>query len=96
MVTKFDFGLFWVSIDRLWSVTWSIHYRNNNSGRKSLLVIFVTWIYVNVMWLPAFIYDRKHNLDGVGECAWEPTQNLHSVSCGHLDVDFSILILVFF
>ena len=67
-------------MDRLWSVSWSLHYRNNNSGRKSLYIIIFTWIYVNAMWLPAFIYDRIYNLDGPGGCGWEPRENLKSVS----------------
>lgn len=67
------------SLDRFWSVTWTLHYRNNNSGRKSLLIIAITWLYVNTMWLPAFIHDRVTNEYAPGHCEWDTFRNLKSV-----------------
>ncbi len=62
------------SIDRLWSVTWSVHYRNHNSGFKSFCIIISTWVYVLTLWLPAFTYDRIYNPDEPGICFWNSTR----------------------
>lgn len=47
----FDYGMTFasvftltaISLDRLWSVTWSLHYRNHNSKKKTLVAIGVVW-----------------------------------------------------
>jgi len=67
--------VWFIRIDRLWSVTWTLHYRVNNSGWKSLYIIAATWIYVLIFWIPAFVWDRIHNQEKVGECGWEVANN---------------------
>ena len=37
------FTLLAISVDRLWSVTWSIHYRNHNNKKKVTLAIGAVW-----------------------------------------------------
>lgn len=63
------------SVDRLWSVTWSLHYRNYNSGRKSLYIILGTWCLVALIWLPPFLYDRFVNDYNEGDCYWDTVLN---------------------
>ncbi|KAK3860850.1 hypothetical protein Pcinc_033122 [Petrolisthes cinctipes] len=64
-----------ISVDRLWSVTWSLHYRNHNSGQKSAMIIVATWCIVALVWLPPFIYDRVVNSYSDGDCFWDPVLN---------------------
>ncbi|XP_076061486.1 alpha-1A adrenergic receptor-like isoform X1 [Oratosquilla oratoria] len=64
-----------ISIDRFWSVTWTLHYRNHNSGRKSLYIILMTWVIVSCIWLPAFIYDRIVHDYAPGDCFWDSEKN---------------------
>ncbi|XP_068225027.1 uncharacterized protein [Palaemon carinicauda] len=68
-----------ISLDRLWSVTWSLHYRNHNSGKKSLLIILGTWVWVAVIWLPPFFYDRAVHEYGPGICYWDTVLNKNLV-----------------
>ena len=37
------FTLVAISLDRNWSVTWSIHYRTHNTKKKTILVIIAIW-----------------------------------------------------
>ena len=32
-----------ISIDRLWAITWSIHYRHNNTKKKALISVAIIW-----------------------------------------------------
>jgi len=32
-----------ISIDRLWSIKWSIHYRNHNTKKKAAVIVVVVW-----------------------------------------------------
>ena len=32
-----------ISIDRLWSIKWSIHYRNHNTKKKAAAIVVVVW-----------------------------------------------------
>jgi len=32
-----------ISIDRLWSIKWSIHYRNHNTKKKAGIIVVVVW-----------------------------------------------------
>ena len=32
-----------ISIDRLWSIKWSIHYRNHNTKKKAAIIVLVVW-----------------------------------------------------
>ncbi|MPC69843.1 Alpha-2B adrenergic receptor [Portunus trituberculatus] len=70
------------SIDRLWSVTWSLHYRNHNSTRKSLYIILGTWCLVGFIWLPPFLYDRVVNVYAAGDCYWDTVLNKNLVREG--------------
>ncbi|XP_045104378.1 5-hydroxytryptamine receptor 1-like [Portunus trituberculatus] len=69
-----------ISIDRLWSVTWSLHYRNHNSTRKSLYIILGTWCLVGFIWLPPFLYDRVVNVYAAGDCYWDTVLNKNLVA----------------
>lgn len=37
------FTLVAISLDRLWSVAWSLHYRTHNTTRKTLYIILTVW-----------------------------------------------------
>jgi len=32
-----------ISVDRLWSIKWSIHYRNHNTKKKAAIIVIVVW-----------------------------------------------------
>jgi len=32
-----------ISIDRLWSIKWSIHYRNHNTKKKAGIIVLIVW-----------------------------------------------------
>jgi len=32
-----------ISIDRLWSIKWSIHYRNHNTKKKAVIIVISVW-----------------------------------------------------
>ena len=32
-----------ISIDRLWSIKWSIHYRNHNTKKKAAIIVIIVW-----------------------------------------------------
>jgi len=32
-----------ISADRLWSIKWSIHYRNHNTKKKAAVIVIVVW-----------------------------------------------------
>ncbi|XP_042856222.1 uncharacterized protein LOC122242871 [Penaeus japonicus] len=84
-----------ISLDRLWSVTWSLHYRNNNSGKKSMWIIIATWLYVSVLWFPAFIYDRVLHHYDVGVCFWDTVLNKNLVVyVGMLGYYMPLLVMV--
>ncbi|XP_048252632.1 muscarinic acetylcholine receptor M3-like [Haliotis rufescens] len=68
------FTLVVISLDRFWSVQWSIHYRNHHNKRKTLVVIGIIWLFMLILWLPPCITDRiAHSEPGV--CKWEPSEN---------------------
>lgn len=37
------FTLLVISIDRFWSVSWSLHYRRNNNKKKCVIAIAIVW-----------------------------------------------------
>ncbi|XP_050409341.2 alpha-1A adrenergic receptor-like, partial [Patella vulgata] len=68
------FTLLVISVDRFWSVSWSVHYRANHNKRKSIIAIIAVWAVMVALWLPACIVDRiKNAADKV--CIWEPSLN---------------------
>ncbi|XP_052058942.1 D(2) dopamine receptor-like [Mytilus californianus] len=68
------FTLTAISIDRFWSVTWPIHYRNNSTIKKTIIMIAIVWVCVFTIWTPPFIGDRlNHNEEY--SCIWEPNEN---------------------
>ncbi|ESP02351.1 hypothetical protein LOTGIDRAFT_54386, partial [Lottia gigantea] len=68
------FTLIVISIDRFWSVSWSVHYRTHHKAKKSYISIAVVWSVMIVLWLPACVTDRiKHQRPGM--CIWEPSLN---------------------
>ena len=60
-------------MDRLWAAIQPISYRQHNTTRKSLLIIFLSWVAVHASLLPGLIYDRLYNADHYGkyECFWD-------------------------
>ena len=48
------FTLILISVDRFWSVTWSVHYRRHHSKKKSIIAIVFIW-YVNLFYLANLI-----------------------------------------
>ncbi|XP_069142427.1 alpha-2Da adrenergic receptor-like [Argopecten irradians] len=68
------FTLIVISVDRFWSVTWSVHYRAHHNKRKCIRLIIAVWVFMLVLWLPACIMDRVNNAVP-GECIWEPSHN---------------------
>jgi len=32
-----------ISLDRLWSLKWSIHYRNHNTKKKAAVIVIIVW-----------------------------------------------------
>nr|XP_027232627.1 alpha-1D adrenergic receptor-like [Penaeus vannamei] len=60
-----------------------------------MLIIIATWLYVSVLWFPAFIYDRvlHHYDDGV--CYWDPVLNKNLVVyVGMLGYYLPLLVMV--
>ncbi|XP_060063808.1 beta-3 adrenergic receptor-like [Ylistrum balloti] len=68
------FTLIVISIDRFWSVTWSVHYRAHHNKRKCIRLIIAVWVFMIVLWLPPCVLDRVNNAVP-GECIWEPSHN---------------------
>ncbi|XP_064594836.1 muscarinic acetylcholine receptor M4-like [Liolophura sinensis] len=68
------FTLIAISLDRFWSVTWSLHYRTHHTRKKCLIIIGAIWLFMLVLWLPPCVVDRiRHRKPGV--CIWEPSLN---------------------
>lgn len=38
-----------ISIDRLWSIKWSINYRQNNTKRKAGIIVVIVWLVFTVI-----------------------------------------------
>ncbi|XP_014664243.1 PREDICTED: 5-hydroxytryptamine receptor 1D-like [Priapulus caudatus] len=85
MTTASIFTMLAISMDRLWSVTWSVHYRNNNTTRKTIAIISVVWLLDVILILPAMIVDRVREhpkwsdptLPGFRyDCIWDPARNV--------------------
>ncbi|KAK7484144.1 hypothetical protein BaRGS_00024633, partial [Batillaria attramentaria] len=68
------FTLLAISVDRYWSVRWSVHYRSMKTRRTAVVGIAMTWITMLILWLPPCITDRLAN-SSPGECIWEPSKN---------------------
>ncbi|KAK2188175.1 hypothetical protein NP493_142g03003 [Ridgeia piscesae] len=68
------FTLVAISVDRFWSVQWSLHYRQHNTMRKTTVVIVVIWIAVVVVWLAPCVVDRIRWSEP-NVCKWEPSKN---------------------
>ncbi|XP_060066250.1 beta-2 adrenergic receptor-like [Ylistrum balloti] len=68
------FTLIAISVDRFWSVTWSLHYRAHHNKIKAVRVIVAVWVFTLILWLPACIMDRLNN-SIPNKCVWEPSKN---------------------
>ncbi|XP_033746406.1 beta-3 adrenergic receptor-like [Pecten maximus] len=68
------FTLIAISVDRFWSVTWSLHYRAHHNKIKAVRLIIAVWVSTLVLWLPACIMDRINN-SVPNKCVWEPSKN---------------------
>ncbi|XP_046563713.1 muscarinic acetylcholine receptor M2-like [Haliotis rubra] len=68
------FTLVVISVDRFWSVQWSIHYRHHHNKRKTMVLIGLIWLFMLILWLPPCITDRIANSEP-GVCKWEPSEN---------------------
>ncbi|XP_033746495.1 muscarinic acetylcholine receptor M3-like [Pecten maximus] len=91
------FTLLVISIDRFWSVTWSVHYRAHHNKRKCIRLIIAVWVSMIVLWLPACVMDRVNNAVP-GQCIWEPSNNKEFVfviaTIGHHG-SFAILLICY-
>jgi len=43
MVFASSYMLAAISMDRVWSIKWSIHYRNHNTKKKAAIIVTVVW-----------------------------------------------------
>ncbi|OWF51634.1 beta-3 adrenergic receptor-like [Mizuhopecten yessoensis] len=68
------FTLIAISVDRFWSVTWSLHYRAHHNKIKAVRLIVAVWVSTLLLWLPACIMDRINN-SVPNKCVWEPSKN---------------------
>ncbi|XP_064596148.1 muscarinic acetylcholine receptor M3-like [Liolophura sinensis] len=68
------FTLIAISLDRFWSVTWSLHYRTHHTRKKCLIIIAVIWLFMVILWLPPCVLDRIQNSQPE-VCIWEPSLN---------------------
>ncbi|XP_069142391.1 alpha-2A adrenergic receptor-like [Argopecten irradians] len=68
------FTLIAISVDRFWSVTWSLHYRAHHNKIKAVRLIIAVWVFTLVLWLPACIVDRINNSEP-NKCVWDPSKN---------------------
>ncbi|XP_014671446.1 PREDICTED: 5-hydroxytryptamine receptor 1A-alpha-like [Priapulus caudatus] len=102
------FTMLAISMDRLWSVTWSVHYRNNNTTRKTIAIISVVWLLDVILILPAIIVDRVREhpkwsdptLPGFRyDCIWDPARNVafvYSVMFVCYQVPLVLMIVCYF
>ena len=56
------FTLILISVDRFWSVTWSVHYRRYHSKKKSIMAIVFIW-YVNFGFYSGMIISKNDNYE---------------------------------
>ncbi|XP_014671445.1 PREDICTED: 5-hydroxytryptamine receptor 1D-like [Priapulus caudatus] len=96
-----------ISMDRLWSVTWSVHYRNNNTTRKTIAIISVVWLLDVILILPAMIVDRVREhpkwsdptLPGFRyHCFWDPARNgvfIYSVMVIFIESSLPMIIICY-
>ncbi|OWF53220.1 muscarinic acetylcholine receptor M5-like [Mizuhopecten yessoensis] len=91
------FTLIVISIDRFWSVTWSVHYRAHHNKSKCIRLIIAVWVFMIVLWLPPCVLDRVNNAVP-GQCIWEPSNNKEFViviaTIGHHG-SFAILLICY-
>ncbi|XP_045210976.2 muscarinic acetylcholine receptor M3-like [Mercenaria mercenaria] len=68
------FTLLLISVDRFWSVKWSVHYRKYHTKRKCIISIVCVWLFMLVLWVPPWILDRvRYSKPGI--CFWDPSLN---------------------
>ncbi|XP_053383429.1 muscarinic acetylcholine receptor M5-like [Mercenaria mercenaria] len=68
------FTLILISVDRFWSVKWSVHYRKYHTKRKCIISIVCMWLFMLVLWVPPLILDRvRYSEPGI--CFWDPSLN---------------------
>ncbi|XP_052761676.1 muscarinic acetylcholine receptor M5-like [Mya arenaria] len=72
------FTLILISLDRFWSVTWSQHYRQHHSKRLCLFSIWFVWLFMLVLWVPAWLTDRLRH-SKADQCYWNPALNFEFV-----------------
>ncbi|KAL4217532.1 hypothetical protein ACF0H5_023981 [Mactra antiquata] len=68
------FTLILISLDRFWSVTWSLHYRRYHTKKKSIIAILGVWLFMLVLWIPPWLVDRLRNSQP-DMCYWDPSLN---------------------
>ncbi|KAK7484149.1 hypothetical protein BaRGS_00024638 [Batillaria attramentaria] len=71
------FTILAISVDRYWSVRWSVHYRSTKTRKTAVLTLATTWIASLVISLPPIITDRlSHTMPET--CFWDPSKNQQS------------------
>ncbi|XP_055349157.1 5-hydroxytryptamine receptor 1D-like [Paramacrobiotus metropolitanus] len=49
-----------ITLNRLWAVTFPINYRKHHGIRTSLFTVFLLWIYVHLICLPGIVIDARY------------------------------------
>lgn len=89
LTTASIFTMLAISVDRVWAVTWSINYSNNNTQRKTMIIIASVWLLDVVLIMPALIVDRVREHPRWTDpsfpafrydCIWDPAKNVVFVS----------------
>ncbi|XP_060577748.1 muscarinic acetylcholine receptor M2-like, partial [Ruditapes philippinarum] len=68
------FTLILISVDRYWSVKWSVHYRTYHTKRKCIISIVFVWLFMLSLWVPPWVLDRVRYSEP-GTCFWDPSLN---------------------
>ncbi|OQV12900.1 hypothetical protein BV898_12822 [Hypsibius exemplaris] len=64
--TAVRYGHVLVTVNRLWAVTFPMHYRNAHNKRVALAITLVMWVFVHVLSVPSVVWSRWGK-SGVGQ-----------------------------
>jgi 7 transmembrane receptor (rhodopsin family) len=70
-----------ISMERLWSVRWPIHYKQTNSLKNIAFLILGTWTGVSCVWMPGYFIDRLRPGNVAEDCAFDPAKNFTAGVC---------------
>ncbi|GAU95362.1 hypothetical protein RvY_06992 [Ramazzottius varieornatus] len=72
------YSLMFISLDRLWAITYPIGYRTYHSRRLSALTIAVMWVAVNLIVLPGFLIERRTAKDDESRMCYQDLEMVKS------------------